>query len=658
MKSLLRVLLGTALLAFVSFGVAAPGVPALKSLPQGLSAIAAAQPEADRAILAVAMLGHAPTALDVSRLQAQGLVVQPFKHLPMALTKGTLAQLLRAQASGAARDFYRDEALSYHSAESTAAMHADATRALGYDGAGIGIAIVDSGIDASHPVLKNRVVHNVRVYSPEYIDVLGVSQLGVNLPSSPALVIPFDALPYNNTDTIGHGTHVAGLAAGDGTDNPELIGVAPGAHLVGYSTGEVLFIFTALASFDDILDIKDQYNIRVINNSWGSAFQVFDPDAPINVATKTLHDAGITVVFSAGNSSDEMTTGPNSNAPWVINVCSGTIDKNKSSFSSAGLMYDNTDSVPLDADRHQHFDGDSLGITHPDVCAPGSSIVGPGTPTGLVATTGTPPGGEATLSGTSMAAPHVTGAVAVLLQANPALTPDQVREVLQVTAVPMADESQFWQTGYGWVDLKAAVDLATSKDFSQAKLDALQVAADQKFLAARPYQVVASDHWIFTELLGSVGGSTTNTYTFEVKPETQSIRSSISFPGDLSILLGNFVFNWSLELKDPDGKVVATSESLSGATGVSGMQYDSPEVGKSLKAGTWTLTASGDVYVAEPALVWGNLISVSVTQLAANTPPAQPSKLALAAAPGRFGGAFGWAGLLLFLPALMRRRHG
>src|SRR5260370_490952 len=67
--------------------------------------------------------------------------------------------------------------------------------------------------------------------------------------------IPFQTRPYNDTDWVmGHGPHVAGIVAADGSSNPALTGMAPGAHLVGLSTGEVLLIITALAAFDQILD--------------------------------------------------------------------------------------------------------------------------------------------------------------------------------------------------------------------------------------------------------------------------------------------------------------------------------------------------------------------------------------------------------------------
>ena len=645
------------LIVLACFGATASTASLLDTLPKGLRAIAAAAPALDKPVLSVAMLGHVPTEADVAALKAQGLLVQPFKHLPMMLTKGTLPQLLKAHADKAARDFYMDEPLSLHSDVSTEAMSAHITRELGFDGTGIGIAIVDSGIDASHPAFEDRVVRNVRVYSPEYLDITGLNvPLGVTWPSEPALVIPFDALPYNNTDTIGHGTHVAGIAAGSGSDNPELVGVAPGAHLVGYSTGEILFIFTALAAFDDILAHQEEFNIRVINNSWGSYYQLFDPAAPINAATKVLHDAGITVVFSAGNSFEEMATGPNSQAPWVINVASTTVAKEKSDFSSSGLMYDNSVFGDSSDAFHLHFEGDGLGETRPDIAAPGSAIVAPGTPTGVTATTGTPPGGSASLSGTSMAAPHIAGLAAVLLQARPELTPRQVREVLQATAVPMADASEFWQVGYGFADAKAALDFVRDEDFSQELIDKKLAELDAKYLAARPYKVLASDHWKFNERLATVGGLETYEFSFDVKPETEAIRASVSFPGDLGVAGINALFEWTLELVDPAGAVVASSQNVSLFAGVGRLHADFAELGITPAPGAWTMRAVGTLHAAQPGLLWGHTVTVVATQLAKNTPASQPAKSALQGA--RFGGVFGLAGFALLLGALLRRRWG
>ena len=105
----------------------------------------------------------------------------------------------------------------------------------------------------------------------------------------------------NSETSVGHGTHVAGTAAGDGTHSGGLNkGVAPDANLIGVGAGDILFVLFALAGFDFILDNAEKYNIQVVNNSWGSTGE-YDALDPVNVATKKLYDRGIAVVFAAGN---------------------------------------------------------------------------------------------------------------------------------------------------------------------------------------------------------------------------------------------------------------------------------------------------------------------------------------------------------------------
>src|SRR5438552_17517482 len=123
----------------------------------------------------------------------------------------------------------------------------------------------------------------------------------------------------NSETSVGHGTHVSGIVAARGTSsNGYYTGVAPGASLIGIGTGDILFIFWALAGFDYILDHQQQYNIKVVNNSWGTS-GAFDPKGPIHEATKKVTSRGITVVFAAGNDGpDQNTLNPYSVAPWVI----------------------------------------------------------------------------------------------------------------------------------------------------------------------------------------------------------------------------------------------------------------------------------------------------------------------------------------------------
>src|SRR5206468_9415511 len=99
----------------------------------------------------------------------------------------------------------------------------------------------------------------------------------------------------------------------------DLPGVAPGASILALSAGD-FFITNVLEGFDYVLDNASRYRVKVLNCSWGTE-GFFDPDDPVNIATRALYDAGVTVVFAAGNYGPAPDTlNPYSVAPWVIGV--------------------------------------------------------------------------------------------------------------------------------------------------------------------------------------------------------------------------------------------------------------------------------------------------------------------------------------------------
>ena len=265
----------------------------------------------------------------------------------------------------------------------------------------------------------------------------------------------------------GHGTHCAGISAGNGTASGGFYqGVAKDANLLGIGTGDALFILWALAGFDYLLDHAQQFNVKVVNNSWGSSggSQAWDPKDPINKATKKVHDRGITVVFAAGNDGPAPDTmNPYAEAPWVIGVAAGCYPQDAvhcpdgllTDFSSRGL--------PGSAQFH------------PTLTAPGAHLVSTRAVTGVYlnaadanhdATICHIAGGNlqyyTCASGTSMAAPHVVGTVALMQQAaGGRLSPDQVKKALVNTAQPMLKNDgtpyALWEVGAGYLDAYAAV---------------------------------------------------------------------------------------------------------------------------------------------------------------------------------------------------------
>jgi serine protease AprX len=389
-----------------------------------------------RFIEAVVTFDHSPTTKDLLALQTSGVQIRPFRVLPMVGVRGTSLNLRGLLTMRGVRSIYFNRELTYFLDESGPAIGADRVWSeLGYTGKGVTVAVIDSGIDATHPDLPfgTKVAQNVKL-TPE---VFGVEPLVLE-----GLV---------NTDTTsGHGTHVASTAAGTGAARDGTYrGVAIGSQLVGIGAGETLFILTALQGFDWVLQNRTAYGIRVISNSWGTR-GAFSPDDPVNVASKMAHAAGLVVVFAAGNAGPAPNTlNPYCVAVWLICVAAGQKDGSTlADFSSRGIP------------------GDSR--YHPTLTAPGVDIAAARATTGLVMNTffavdlidlGTDAVSYTAASGTSMATPHVSGTVALMLEANPALTPDQVKSLLEQTATPMPGYQRH-EVGAGYLNAYEAARAA------------------------------------------------------------------------------------------------------------------------------------------------------------------------------------------------------
>lgn len=388
-----------------------------------------------------------------------------FKELPIAGVLATKAQVEELAKNENVLSIYYNKPLKYENKEATELTGVDRLRTedafrqsnggLPVSGVGVGVVINDSGVDGTHKDLEfgSHLVQNV----------LGATNLNAQselLPISYVENIP-------NTDTSsGHGTHVGGIVGGTGAmSGGEYEGVAPGADLIGYGSGAAVAMLDTLGGFEYALTHQAQYNIRVITNSWGDTSDSstdFDPFNPINVATKALYDRGIVTVFSAGNSgpTDSTISGNYKKAPWVITVAAGTKQGKLAEFSSRGVK-GKGGTVTVDGVEWKWVD-------EPTVTSPGEAIVstrviapvaGLGAPDDVA---NIPPAYipyYTTMSGTSMAAPHVAGIVALLLDANPELSPLEVKQILQNTATNMPGY-EGWEVGTGYVNAYAAVDAA------------------------------------------------------------------------------------------------------------------------------------------------------------------------------------------------------
>jgi serine protease AprX len=399
-------------------------------------------------------------------LTSSGAGIIKFKNLPVVFAIATPLQITSITTRPGVVGVYSNKQLEYYLAESTRAIRATDAWAAGYTGKGVGIAILDSGVDGlynSGLEYGTKTVHNVKI----------VADLGDIVTLDPTLPAPGGALFVANVPTsetsMGHGTHVAGIAAGNGSSstNGYYKGVAPDASLIGLGVGDALFVLWALAGLDYILDVREQFNIQVVNNSWGSE-GTYDPAHPINVATKKLYDAGVAVVFAAGNSGPgENTLNPYSAAPWVISVAAGC---------KMGIAPDPTNSAAQCADGRSSIlaDFSSRGISgdplvHPDITAPGVNIVSTRAVLGLGMTGLDLPSDALDCNvaiqhvqyytcagGTSMAAPHVAGTIALMEEAaRGQLTPAQAYNAIVRTAKPLPGYAE-WEVGAGFLNAYAA----------------------------------------------------------------------------------------------------------------------------------------------------------------------------------------------------------
>ncbi len=320
-------------------------------------------------------------------------------------------------------------------------------------GQGIGVALIDSGI----------------------APVKGLAQPGKVI-NGPDLSFESQASNLRNLDTFGHGTHMAGIIAGRDADTPVgrendpkyFVGMAPDARLVNMRVAGAdgaVDVSQIIAAIDWAITHRNDagLNIRVINLSFGTD-SLQDPKYdPLCYAVEAAWRAGIVVVASVGNDgpTDTRVGNPALN-PYVIAV--GGAD-------TAGTINPTDDKIGVFSTR-----GNST--RHADLLAPGRSVVSlrdPGAfidvnyPGGLVQD-GT--GRYFKGSGTSQAAAVVSGAVALLLQQRPALTPDQVKKLLTSTAKPLAGVDAIGQ-GAGELDVNAASMAATPTTATQTFARAL-----------------------------------------------------------------------------------------------------------------------------------------------------------------------------------------
>jgi serine protease AprX len=417
-------------------------------------------------------------ATQLARLRTLGVGGVYLQRLPMAGVLATPAQIEAIAEMPDVRSVWLNERLEYEMAQARTLSSVDQLAAneqlrapdgQPFTGRGVGILVNDSGVDGTHPDLLfgTKVVQNV------------LGHAGAVTGASLDPLVNIENVP--NTDVAGsHGTHVAGIAAGLGTmSNGQYAGAAKGAHIIGYGSGAAVSILNTAGAFDYALANRERYNIRVITNSFGGTStigQPFSVNDPIVIASKKLADAGVITVFSAGNSGSgpDTITGPYKKSPWVVLAGNGTKRGTLAPSSSRGRIAGGVYQVTMD--------GESFTIEdRPTVVAPGTDIAAPRALATVDATgnLGLQSDIEALgpalaafysiKTGTSMAAPHVAGLVAILLEANPNLTWREVKAILKATATNMSGYEP-WEVGAGHANIEAAVAMALGKrsDFGLA----------------------------------------------------------------------------------------------------------------------------------------------------------------------------------------------
>ncbi|WP_462410163.1 S8 family serine peptidase [Neobacillus sp. Marseille-QA0830] len=406
----------------------------------------------------------APTRENLNLLESLGIGKgKVLTALPMVGTLATKDQIEKLASKPGVKSIYLNRKLTYYNADATELTGVDKVRAdaamtqanggIPLTGKGVGVVINDSGVDGTHGDLQygSHLVQNVMA--------------NLNLNSLTSGLVPISYIEnVPNTDTSsGHGTHVAGIVGGTGAmSGGKYEGVAPGADLIGYGSGAALFVLDGIGGFDYAMKNQARYHIRVITNSWGSSGD-FDPYDPINIASKAAYDQGITVLFAAGNDGPaENTHNPYAKAPWVISVAAGAKDHTLADFSSRGTK-DGGGTFELDGRTWTWKD-------EPTLTAPGVDIISTrtlspvpllGISTDLQTIEPTNLPFYTTMSGTSMATPHVAGIAALMLEADPDLSPDGIKQVLSSTADPMPGYES-WEAGAGYVNAYHAVSAVLS----------------------------------------------------------------------------------------------------------------------------------------------------------------------------------------------------
>ncbi|CAN5386648.1 hypothetical protein BH10ACI1_BH10ACI1_14420 [soil metagenome] len=515
---------------------------------------------------------------------------QTFPTLGMVAQPMTAGQVRALQNNPNIKSLWSNDKLIYYMNQARVLTGVDRLRTesqftfrnggMPVSGAGdFSVLVIDSGIDATHADLPfgTKVVQNVH-------PVVAAGTLPGFTPN-----VTLENI-QNTDESVGHGTHCAGIIGGLGNrSGGNYAGVAPGSKIIGAGLGAGLFVLNAIGAWEWALVNQYRYNIRIVSNSYGTS-GAYDPNAPITLASQIAYERNMAIFFAGGNDGPTKDTyNPYAKAPWVIGVAAGTKEGTLADFSSRGTSraerLNNED--PLD-----DFDA-------PTITAPGTgrafesnagrfsaAIVSTRAITNLTANGLTDdaelPVGMipfyTQISGTSMATPFAAGVAALMLDADPTLTPDDIKQIMTETASKMPGYDDY-EVGAGYINAYAAVDKVFNRTRNYRSFQ--DVTYNAVFGEERPAE--QPFHIDFNPAVS--GADSANAMNFTVAPNMNVLDIIATVDTLAEEETGNLV---GMRLTSPNGTVYSTA-----------IEY--PVIGtdkreivvQNPQAGTWTIEIRG-----------------------------------------------------------------
>ncbi|SEH02263.1 Proprotein convertase P-domain-containing protein [Nonomuraea solani] len=414
--------------AAVLAATAIVSAPAQATSAQAQQSTAAAAPYVEPGLLSrvtaagklrVNVLTKART--DLPAAATNGEVVQMLSRFPVVTLRVDAAAVTRLSQLPSVLSVTEDRPVPPVLAESVPLIGADKTRAAGMTGAGSVVAVLDTGVAVNHPFLKDRVLSEAcfSTIDPDY-SATSLCPNGESEQEGPGSADTDQGPCADVALDCDHGTHVAGIAIGNGTGvtGAPPAGVAPGAELVaiqvfskftseywcGAGSSPCLLSFTSdqLFGLEKVLALQESGVPLVAANMslGGGQYTAACDEDPLEPVIEDLRTAGIATVVAAGNNGFGAAVSSPACVSSAVTVGASTDEDGVATFSNRGAML--------------------------DVFAPGAGIIS------------SVPGGKwATMSGTSMAAPHVTGALAVLRQAKPTATLAELEAAIKSAGKPI-----------------------------------------------------------------------------------------------------------------------------------------------------------------------------------------------------------------------------